>query len=256
MKRTFIVTMVVAALLAPTAALAQTDDSSTDRADQVRDAAEDQVRDLSIDDIKRHALAAIDKRVDALGGAIERVEQNRHVEPDHARALIDDYQFHIRGLESLVEPIEEAETVEELRPLVESIVVEHWVFALQIPKGMLIVASDSITDATEHFADAYERIQNALAQLAETGIELPEAEELLSEAQSWTDTAAATVAPIPDTVLSITVEQMPGARETLEAARADVRSAHGYLVDARENVQEIIRLIKDAVGSDELSDAA
>ncbi len=62
--------------------------------------------------------------------------------------------------------------------------------------------------------------------------------------------------PIPDIVLAITVEEMPEARSTLEAARADVRSAHDNLVQARENVREIIRIIKDAVGSDRATDAA
>ena len=49
---------------------------------------------------------------------------------------------------------------------------------------------------------------------------------------------------------------MPEARETLEAARADVRTAHDNLVDARENVHQIVRIIKDALGSDVVSDQA
>lgn len=260
MKKTMVATLLVGTLLVPSAALAQTDEASpdrpvaqTDQADPVRDTAE---RDLNLDQVKENALEAITKRVEALTKAIDRIGANQHVTPEHARTLIDDYEFHIRGLEALVVPIEEAETLEELRPLVESIVKEHWVFALQIPKGALTVASDSITDATEHFSSVYERISNVLADLAERGIELPEAEELLAASEELTNEAAALVAPVPDTVLAITVEEMPEARSTLEAAREDVRSARDNLVESRENVQQIIRIIKDALGSDEVTDAA
>jgi len=260
MKKTIVAMMLLGTVLVPSAAFAQTDDASTDRpvaqtdqADPARDTAE---RDLNLDQVKENALEAITKRVEALTKAIDRLEANEHVTPEHARVLIDDYEFHIVGLEALVGPIEAAETLEELRPLVESIVKDHWVFALQMPKGGLTVASDSITDATEHFTMVYERISNALADLAERGIELPEAEELLAESEVLTTEAANLVAPIPDTVLAIGVEEMPEARSTLEAAREDVRSARGNLVDARENVHQIIRIIKDALGSDGVTDAA
>lgn len=258
MKRTFVAILAAAAVLAPTAAIAQETDQAreTDQvreADQVRDG--DQVRDREVDrdfdDVKERALEAIAKRVEALSNAIGRIEANEHVEPDHARALIEDYEFHIAGLERLVEPIEEAETPEELKPLVESIVVEHWVFALQIPKGKLTVAADSTVDATEHFSGVFERIENVLAQLSERGIELPEAEQLLDEAERLTAAAAETAGAIPAVVLAIQVEEMPEARSVLEAAHEDLRGAHGNLVDARENVHQIIRIIKDAVGSDE-----
>ena len=272
MKKLMVAVMVLGAVLVPSAAFAQTDDAPADRAqpaqqtdqaqtdqtDQTRptDQVRDGERDVDLDRVKKHALEAIAKRVEALTSAIARVSENPHLEPEHARVLVEDYEFHIAGLERLIEPIEAAETAEELRPLVESIVVDHWVFALQIPKGMLTVASDSITDATEHFNSVYERIENVLAELAEKGIELPEAEELLAESKRLTGNAAELVAPIPDIVLAITVEEMPEARETLEAARADVRAAHDNLVDARENVHQIVRIIKDALGSDVVSDQA
>lgn len=262
MKKTVVAMMLLGAMLVPSAALAQTDDPSTDRATQAepveqpdlaRDTAE---RDLDLDRVKEHALEAIAKRVEALSKAIERLGENQHVTAEHARTLIDDYEFHIRGLEALVAPIEAAESLAELRPLVESIVHEHWVFALQIPKGALTVASDSIIDATGHFASAYERLSNVLAALAEQGIELPEAEELLAESERLTNASAELVTPIPDTVLAITVEEMPEARSTIEAAREDVRSAHANLVEARENVQEIIRIIKEVIRGDRATDAA
>lgn len=261
MKKTLVAMMVLATVLVPSAAIAQTDDATADRPAQVEqapetDQASDAERHLDLERVKEHALEAITKRVEALTKAIERLEANQHVTPEHARTLIDDYEFHIRGLEALVAPIEAAETPEELRPLVESIVKEHWVFALQIPKGALTVASDSIIDATEHFSTVYERIENVLADLAEQGVELPEAEELLAESQRLTSEAADLVVSVPDTVLAIGVEEMPEARETLEAAREDVRAAHDNLVNARENVHQIIRIIKDALGSDGVTDAA
>ncbi len=259
MKKTLVAAMILGTVLVPSTAFAQSDDAP-ERTDQTRttDVREvDQVRDrVDLEEAKARALEAIDKRVVALTDAIARIEANEHVEPEHARALIDDYEFHIRGLEALVGPIEEAETAEELRPLVESIVLEHWVFALQIPKGKLTVASDTILDATEHFDTAYARIENVLAELEEQGINLPGADALLEEARGLTEAAAELVSPIPDTVLAIAVEEMPEAREPLEAARADVRAAHDNLVQARENVREIVSIIKEALGTDAGTDAA
>lgn len=252
MKRSFVAILVAAAVLAPSAAIAQETDQARDTNVRETDQARDEVRDrdVDLDEVKKRALEAIAKRVEALTNAIGRIEANEHIEPEHARVLIEDYEFHIAGLERLVEPIEEAETAEELRPLVESIVVDHWVFALQIPKGKLTVAADATVDATEHFAGVFERIANVLEQLAERGIELPEAEELLDEAERLTAAAAETAGAIPAVVLAIQVEEMPEARSVLEAAHEDLRGAHANLVDARENVHQIIRIIKDAVGSD------
>lgn len=263
MKKALIAIMILGTALAPTAAFAQTDDAPTDRStdstvDQVRET--DEVRDSvrhDLDAIKERALEAIDVRVEALTNAITRLGQNQHVEPEHARALIDDYEFHIRGLEALVEPIKAAETAEELRPLVESIVTEHWVFALQIPKGMLTVASDSIMDATENFESMFERIASILERLEGAGINLPGATALLAEAEASTATAAELAAPVPDLVLPISVTEMPEAGETLRAAHADIRAAHDHLVDARQNIREIVEIVKRALDdTDVATDAA
>ncbi len=258
MKR-YVTALLVALMMAmPTAAMAQTDtppDSPTDTApsDQVTDQATDRQRDAETDrhrdlaPAKAKVLRSIDVRISALDAALVRVEGSHHLTAAHQATLMADYRFHRNGLADLRIKVEEAETLAELAPLAKQVIVEHWIFALQIPKGRLTNGADAVADASVKAERVSDEFAQVLARLEANGVNVEEGWELLDDFNAEVGEAQALAAPVPDLVLAIEVGQMPGAKSTLDSARADLRKAHGSLTEARSIARQLVEFIRSVV---------
>ena len=258
MKR-YVTGLLVALMMAmPTAAMAQTDtptDTPTDTApsDQVTDRATDRQRDAETDrhrdlaPAKAKVLRSIDVRISALEAALVRVEGSHHLTAAHQATLMADYRFHRNGLADLRIEVERAETLAELAPLAKKVVVEHWIFALQIPKGRLTNGADAVADASVKAERVSDEFAQVLARLEATGVDVEEGWELLNDFNAEVGEAQALAAPVPDLVLAIEVGQMPGASSTLDSARADLRKAHGSLTEARSIARQLVEFIRSVV---------
>lgn len=242
MKKTTVIALMLAALLVvPTAAFAQTDDSTGD------DSQASAEFHGEFDGAKRHVLTSIDRRIAALQEATSRVASAPHLTAAHAATLTADYAFHIDGLSALRVEVEATTTPGALHTLAEQVVHEHWVFALQIPKGRLTNGADIIADSsTEAFAIADE-FGDALAELEALGINVEDGWVLLEELRGHIGTAQSLVESIPDTVLSIQVTEMPGAHSVLEAAREDIHEAHDSMIEARDTARELRDFIRSVI---------
>lgn len=241
MRRINVMALLLAAMMAvPTAALAQTDEVTD--APVVTDRVHDEFAGA-----KRHLLAALDRRVAALEGATVRAAEAPHLTPEHLATLTADYAFHIDGLRALRPEIEAATTPGQLHELGEKLVQEHWVFALQIPKGRLTNAADIIADAASQSVEVIARFDAALAELERLGIDVDEGWELLLELETQVARAEATAAPVPRTVLSIAVSEMPAASSTIEGARQDIRSAHDSIREAHGTARELAEFIRSVI---------
>ncbi len=254
------VTALLAALMMaiPSVAIAQSE-TPTDAvpSDQVTDQATDRQTDAQTDrETDRHrnlaaakakVLRSIDKRITALDTALVRVEGSAHLTAAHKATLTSDYQFHRNGLADLRVEVERAETLAELAPLAKEVVVEHWIFALQIPKGRLTNGADAVADASVKAGRVSDEFAQVLARLEANGVDVEEGWELLDDFNAEVGEAQALAAPVPDLVLAIEVGQMPGATSTLDSARADLRKAHGSLVEARSIARQLVEFIRSVV---------
>lgn len=229
MKR-YVTALLVALMMAmPTVAMAQTY-TTTDMAPA-----------------KAKVLRSIDVRISALDAALVRVEGSHHLTAAHQATLKADYRFHRNGLADLRIEVEGAETLAELAPLAKKVVVEHWIFALQIPKGRLTNGADAVADASvkaERVSDGFAQV---LARLETNGVDVEEGWELLNDFNAVVGDAQALGAPVPDLVLAIEVGQMPGAASTLDSARADLRQAHQSLTEARSIARQLVEFIRSVV---------
>lgn len=243
MKRTTLTAAILAALLVvPTAAYAQTGDAPSDQSTDRQAEFHDQ-----FEEAKERVLEALDKRVRALGEAIEGVNASEHLTAEHAATLIADYEFHRNGLEELRPSVEAAATPEELHLLAEQIVHEHWVFALQIPKGRLTHAADVIADASIHAGEVSVAFGEVLAELEAAGINVDEGWELLADMDELLGTALGLAEPVPSIVLGISVSEMPGASATIEQARVDIRAAHDTMLEVRDTATELRNFIRSVI---------
>jgi hypothetical protein len=246
-------------MVVPTVASAQTDtttdttapsdqvtDQATDRqTDAQTDAETDRHRDLAA--VKAKVLRSIDVRITAMDTALVRVEGSHHLTPGHKATLTADYRFHRDSLAALRIEVERAETLAELAPLAKKVVVEHWIFALQIPKGRLTNGADAVADASAKAGRVSDEFAQVLARLESNGVNVEEGWELLDDFNAEVGEAQVLAAPVPDLVLAIEVGQMPGASSTLDSARADLRKAHGSLVEARSVARQLVEFIRSVV---------
>ena len=259
MKRYITALLVALMMVVPTVASAQTDtttdttmprDQVTDQAthrqtDAQTDAETDRHRDLAA--TKAKVLRSIDVRITAMDTALVRVEGSHHLTPGHKATLTADYRFHRDSLAELRIEVERAETLAELAPLAKKVVVEHWIFALQIPKGRLTNGADAVADAVVKAERVSDEFAQVLARLEATGVDVEEGWNLLDDFNAEVGEAEVLAAPVADLVLAIEVGQMPGAASTLDSARADLRKAHGSLIEARSIARQLVEFIRSVV---------
>lgn len=240
-KRLAAVMTVSALLLAvPGTALAQTE--------PVESAVPGVDRTLTIDQLKRRALEAIEKRLDAIARWTETVETNEHLDADHRARLLADLSATTRGLNSLADDIEAATTYSELGRLIPKIVEDYWVFALLGPKVHLVITADVMSDVHNRFEDVAGSIQDAIDRLAEAGYDPTAAQAALDRMEAQLGTASTLYEPIPGTVLSLRPADMPDASAVLRQARADLEAAAEALRAARSAAHEAVKAIRDAIG--------
>jgi len=254
MKR-FTTALLVALMMAmPSVAMAQTD-TPTDEpnretvTNQTTDQTTDQqtARGRDLEKAKSAVLRSIGVRIAALDSAMVRVEGAAHLTASHKATLTSDYRFHRDGLASLRVKVEATETLLELAPFGKAVVEEHWIFALQIPKGGLTNAADVVADVTVKAERVSDEFAQVLARLESNGINVEKGWELLEDFNAEVADAQLLAASIPDIVLAIQVTQMPGAQSTLDSARADLRRAHGSLTEARSIARELVQCIRSVV---------
>ena len=239
-KRLAAVITISALLVAvPGTAFAQTEpvESSVPEAD----------RSLTIDQLKRRALEAIEKRLDAITRWTETVEANEHLDADHRARLLADLSATTRGLSSLAEDIEAATTYSELGRLIPKIVEDYWVFALLGPKVHLVIAADVMADINDRFDEVAASIQEAIVRLTEAGYDPTAAQAALDRMQAHLVAASTLIGPVPGTVLALRPADMPEASADLRTARADLESAAEELRAARKAAHEAVEAIRDAI---------
>ena len=261
MRSGVVLAMVAALVSAPGAAFAQSEEPPT-RDNQVTEerraeGATDRHRDR-LDAAKKHALAATSRRlatIEKLRGAIGR---SRHVTEAHESALLRDLTDAAAGLSELARKIEAAETAEELRPLVEAIVVDFRIYVLVSPKVHEVLASDTMVAVAGHL----DRFANKLGQLIEragqAGLEVGEAERLLGEMWAMIATGEAAAGPVAGSVIGLQPGHWPdpaqgllrAGRDALHQAASSLRSAHRTGVD-------IVKILRELIGGhDRATDAA
>lgn len=262
LTRSGVVLALVAALVsAPTAAFAQSDEQPT-RDTRVTDERprDERPADRHADGLeaaKRHALAAIARRlatIEQLRGAIGR---NRHVTEDHASALQRDLADAASGLAELARKIEAAETAEELRPLVESIVVDFRIYVLVVPKVHEVLASDTLLAVASHFDRFADKLGQIIARAEEAGLEVGEAKRLLGEMRDLIAAAERTAGPVAGSVIGLQPGDWPDpAKGLLRAGKDSLHEAAGNLRAAHRAGVDIVKILRELIGGHDRTDVA
>ena len=238
----------LAALITTSALLLAVPGTALAQTEPVESAAVEIDRSGTFDQLKRRALEAIDKRLDAIAHWTEQVEASEHLEAGHRARLLAELSATTRGLNALAADIEAATTYSELGGLIPKIVEDYWVFALLGPKVHLVVAADVMAHISGRFEEAASSIQEAIDRIEEAGYDPSKAQAALDRMTAHLVAASTLIGPVPGTVLAIQPADMPEAGAELRNAQADLRSAAEELRAAHKAGHQAVEAIKDATG--------
>lgn len=253
-RRLMAVTAAIAVFaVLPQSAVAQESDRQTDTT--VVDTAESDVREYphTLDEIKRRALAAIDKRLAALSRMSAKVSSNGHVTESHASTLQRHYADASDGLTGLAREIEAAETREELRELIGKIATDYRVYLVILPKSHEVIVSDTMGDAVDRMTGVSGTLLEAIERAEEAGYDMTDARRWLGVANEEIRAVETGAVPVAGSVIGLTAADWEEPAKSLLAegkrklgiARGDVRDAVEALKNTRRAIQAAIDTATD-----------
>lgn len=253
-RRLVALTAAVAMLaVIPQTAMAQEPDRPNDTAvadTVVVDTAETDGRDHphTIDDIKRRAIAAIDKRLTALSRVSAKVSSNGHVTEAHANTLQRHYAEATEGLKELARQIEAADTRERLRELIPQIAEDFRVYLVILPKSHEVIVSDSMADAVDRMTGVSGTLLEAIERAEEAGYDMTEARRWLGVANEEIRAVETGAVPVADSVVGLTAADWEEpAKSLLAEGKRKLETARGDVRDAVEALKNTRRAIKAAI---------
>ncbi len=246
-RRLITATAVVAALvLTPSAALAQTDATTTTAPERKprppreappREAPPREApprerppaRDDSVDGMKQRCLHQVDRRLRALAEEDRRLDNVGALTAAHRAALKAINAEVSSGLSSLADEIQAEDNAEELRAECRRIVTDFRVFVLVRPRARLVIASDRALAAATRLTGVADRIQEAIDDAKADGRDTAEAEAHLAAMQAAIGDAQNHASGVYEAVIHLTAADYNANSDVLDPARRSTRAAREEL---------------------------
>ncbi len=213
--------------------------------------AEDTGAESTSDDSARHRPCerAIERRLNDLGNVQVRLDGIDALTDGHEATIDGIIDSTEAGLTQLALDVEEAETPADKLALCLTVAPGYRVYLVVIPQAHLTVAADRVDKALGVGDDIVAAFDAAVEAAIAAGADVDDAVEHRDAAVAHFDAAAATNAGIADSVLAVTpagYNDGSGAA-TLDAARADLRSAHEQIGEGMEDGRDAIEALRDAL---------
>lgn len=245
-----------AALLSPGAASAQEERPERPRPTRTRPAErpmppEGERRALAMDEIKSRCLRQIDLRHTALSRVKQRLANARFLTDTHEDALTQNIDATSASLSRLADVIQGEDNFEELREECRSIVMDHRVFVLVLPRARLLAAADAELAAANRLTEAAAQLQAKIDEAKAAGKDTTEAESDLARTRAHIANARDQADGVYDAVVGITPSQYNGNHEILQGTREAVRAAKNELRAAVAAAREVRQGLGDDAASRE-----
>ncbi len=228
--------VVAGALLAPTAAFAQTDTTSTTVARGTRRA---ERQSAAADEVKSRCLNQIDRRQKALSAEKARLQNAKFLTDAHQSALEAINDKTSSGLATLADTIQGEDNFEQLRAECRQIVEDYRVFALVRPRTRLVLASDRELAAVTKLNGVADRIQSAIDKAKADGRDTAQAEASLATMRAAIASASDHADGVYGAVIDLKPADYNANNHVLDAPRSDVRAA-------RDNLKQAVASGRDA----------
>lgn len=235
----------ISTVLSPVVALAQERTTSTTRPPYHRPPREGD-RAAAMDEVKSRCLHEIERRQNDLSAAKRRLAQAEPLTDAHEGALVQNIDATSASLSRLADAIQAEDNFEELRAECRSIVVDHRVYVLVIPRARLVALSDAELAAAAKLTELAAKLQSRIDQAKAEGKDTAEAEADLARMRGHVQAARDYASGVYDSVIGITPAQYNANNQILDGPRQAVRAARDELQAAVEAAKEV----RQDLGSD------
>ena len=246
-RKSIVLTVVLAVMVAPTAAFAQEDTSGGGTTTTV---ANDERTHRPLDELKARAQQMIDHQLGVLGRLRSEIGGSAHITDGHAAQLLGDISDAAAGLEELSRQVEAATTIPEVWELIRQI-PGFQIGNVVAPKTHQVIASDSIVafgGKLDRFAD---KLAIVIARAEENGYDVDEAWRMLEEMNDQIAEGVRLGDPVAESVIGLQAEDWPDpAQSTLAAGRRDLRAAGLSLRDAHGSGKDIVDFLRSLFDSE------
>ena len=194
-----------------------------------RPPADGERRAMAMDEVKSRCLHQIERRHEALTAVKRRLSRARFVTDQHEAALVQNIDSTASSLSRLADVIQGEDNFEELRAECRSIVVDHRVFVLVIPRVRLVLASDAALGAAGRLTTAADHLQAEIDKAKAEGRDTSEPESDLARMRTHIATAKDQADGVYGAVINLTPADYNANNEVLRPAREAVRNAKNEL---------------------------
>lgn len=244
-RKSIVLTVVMAVMVAPVAAFAQEDARST-----TTTVAADERIHRPLDELKARAQALIDAQLGHLGRLRSEINASAHITDGHAEQLLRDISDAAAGLEELSRQVEAATTIPQVWEFIRQI-PGFQIGNVLAPKTHQVIASDAIVafgGKLDRFAD---KLADVIARAEENGYDVDEAWRMLEEMNDQIAEGARLGDPVAESVIGLQAEDWPDpAQSTLAAGRRDLRAAGLSLRNAHGTGKDIVDFLRNLTDSD------
>ncbi len=191
----------------------------------------------------------IDNRIEALNKLTSRVQEMKLVSDANKASLASQIQNQVAGLNSLKAKIDADTDIETLKTDVKEITSSFRIFALVIPQGQMIAAADRLNTLIGDFSAIGTKLQTRINEAQAAGKDvtslnatLTDLKNQLTDAQRQAEAAVSrSVSLTPDNGDAKILEAN---KTALAQARADIKVGKQDLVDARKDINTIMKGLK------------
>jgi hypothetical protein len=188
-------------------------------------------------------LHAVDRRLDRLDRANERIRGARHLTDAHQTMLTDQLTATAASLTRLRGKIV-SEAGDALKEDCRSVAVDHRVYVLVLPRARLVAAGDAELAAVGKFVDVARKLEAAIDKAADAGRDMTEERADLASMRAYVDSARDGASGIAGSILDLTPADwnadhtvLDPARKAAIDARLDLRSAHRLANEIRQDLR-------------------
>jgi DNA repair exonuclease SbcCD ATPase subunit len=189
--------------------------------------------------LQERAAKEISRRISSLQEKLTKIDSMEKLTDEQKTALKKQVQNEITVLQALLEKIKSSADTATLRTDVQSIVKEHRVYSMFMPKLTLLAAANRLNNTAEQMSSLSAKLQIRIDEAKTAGKDVSEAETSLADMQEKIADAKKQSAAAIAAVTPLTVEGYPENKTILMSAREMIQTGQQDLVAARKDVNAI-----------------
>jgi hypothetical protein len=202
--------------------------------------------DASVSSIAPRCESAITNRQTQIDVLNNRMAVAKWLTSSHHSTLGGDLSAASSGLTTLNSQIQGVTTLKQLAPLCKDIVYNFRIYVLRTPQVHLTIGGDAETAVVAKLQGVSPKLDAAIKAAQAKGQDVGNAPTLYADFTAKVADAAAKSNGASDTIVALTVDQYNAgsAKPVLQTTYQNLVLAHGDLIAARQDAQQIVQILK------------